>query len=305
MKALFALAFLASSSWAGVVMPVESGVAPVGPSGTGLPVLAPTGGSLGMPSLGSVPDLRGALPLLPAPVPGLVGPAMNFIGNAPEAAAVHPEAAAVQAAPAPATAQQGRPADRTPALPGKPSPGASALAISLNRHSDASTLENGLSASLLRGDGTPSNPLAQPEKAAGLGRSFFDQSNEKTQGTLAPESASDRPTAIVAATILQGGAFGPNYAGRARLAPRDAGAAFGTGHGPSQAVLSYVPEGETLHDAVAAAPPGAMTPGGASVKFFGAVAPNGELVASAGSAVAPFPSAPRPLALDLSRSGLI
>ncbi len=287
-------------------MPVENGVAPVGPSGTVMPVLAPAGGSVGMPSLGSVLDLRGALPLLPAPVPGLIGPAMNFVGNAPEAAAVQAEAAAAQIAPAPATAQQGRHADKTPALPGKPTPGSLALAISLNRHSAASTLENGQSAALKRGDASPSNPLTQPEKAAGLGRSFFDQSNEKAQATLAPESGSDRPTAIVAATILQGGAFGPNYAGKTRLAARDAGAVFGAGHGPSRAALAYAPEGETLHDAVAAMPgAGAVAAGGPSVKFFGAVAPNGDMSASAGSAVVPFPSAPRPLALDLSRSGLI
>lgn len=311
MNALFALALLASSSWAGVVMPVESGVAPAGPSATAVPVLAPAAGSLGAPSLGSAADLRGALPLLPAPVPGLAGPALNFVGNAPEAAAVHPEAGPARVAPAPATVRQGRAADQTPALPAKTSPGGGPfLAISLDRTSAVSAPGNGLSLSRGRGDEDSSNPLvessslehAQPEKAAGLGRSFFDQSNEKNRLALANAAAPEPPSPIAAAAILEGGAIGPVPGGTARLSPRNAQAAFGAGHGSSQYAFSYAPQGETLRDAVAAAP-GAAVSGGAAV-FFRSASPNGELPASK-TAVPALPSAPRPLALDLSRSGLI
>lgn len=313
MNAIFALALFVSPSWAGVVAPVENGVAPAGTSVGAVPVLSPTGGSLGMPSLGSAPDLRGSLPLLPAPVPGLVRPAMNFIGESQQAAAVNAEAGATQAAPATAKAQPGRAADRTPALPGKPSPGASSPAISLDRRSAAATLADGPSSSRTRADGAPENPLvdssalehSQPEKAAGIGRNFFDQSSDKARATLAPASASERPAPAVAATILEGGAFGPGYLAKTRLAPQDAGSAFGAGHGPSRTASPYAPEGETLHDAVASPLSGAMTPSGAVVKPYGAVAPNGDLAASAGSAALSFPGAPRQLALDLSRSGLV
>lgn len=298
-------------------MPVESGVAPAGPSATAVPVLAPSGGSLGTPSFGSAADLRGALPLLPAPVPGLLGPAHNFVGNAPEAAAAHPEGGAAQIAPAPATAHQGRTADKTPALPAKPSPGAPSTAISLDRKSAASTPGNGLSLSRAQGDETPLSPLAEPsaleharpEKAAGLGRHFFDQSNEKDRGALedgadARNGSSGRQSPLIAATIPEGGAFGPGYGGKAHLSPRSPGAAFGAGHAPSQADVSYAPEGETLRDAVASVP-GSAASGAGAISFFRSASPNGELSASAGAAALPVLGAPRPLSLDLSRSGLI
>ncbi len=284
-------------------MPVESGVAPAGPSMTAVPVLAPSGGSLGMPSLGSALDLRGSLPLLPAPVPGLIGRAVNFVGSTPEAAAVQPAAGASAVAPVrtPATARV-RASDKTPALPGKPSPGAPSPAIALDRNVGASALGNGLSD---QNSGSSALDSVQPEKAAGLGRSFFDQSDEKDRAELENKDASETHSPLVAATVLEGGAFGPGSAGTRRLSPRAAGSAFGAGHGPSQNVLSYAPEGETLRDAVASALPGALAPGGAAVRPYGAVAPNGDLPASAGSAALPVLGAPRPLALDLSRSGLI
>lgn len=284
-------------------MPVESGVAPAGPSMTAVPVLTPAGGSLGTPSLGSAPDLRGTLPLLPAPVPGLIGQAVHFVGNSPEAAAVQPAAGASAVAPvgSPATARV-RASDKTPALPAKPGPGAPSPAIALDRTAAASTLANGLSNP--SGESSALDSV-QPEKAAGLGRSFFDQSSEKERGALENKDASERHAPLVAATILEGGAFGPSYAGTAGLFPRAAAPVFGAGHGPSRSALPYAPEGELLHDAVGAVLPGAMAPGGAAVRPFGSIAPNGDLPASAGSAVLPVLGAPRPLALDLSRSGLI
>ncbi|MDD5303310.1 MAG: hypothetical protein PHS14_09395 [Elusimicrobia bacterium] len=313
MNALFALALLASSSWAGVVMPVESGVAPSGPSAPAVPVLAPAAGSLGAPSLGAAADLRGALPVLPAPVPGLAPPALNFVGSAQEAAAVHPEAAASVSARATATPRQGRAADQAPALPAKPSPGTSSPAIALDRASDASTPGKGLSLSRAPGDETPSNPLvdssslehARPEKAAGLGRRFFDQSDESRRGALEDGAASRSvsPKRPLADGTAEGSAEGgPGYGGTQRLAARNTETAFGAGHGPSRSAVSYAPEGETLHDAVASAP-GAFAAAGAA-RFYGSVAPNGDLAAlgAAGTAV---PAAPHPLALDLSRSGLI
>lgn len=286
-------------------MPVESGVAPVGPSVTGMPVLAPTGGSLGLPSVGAALDLRGGLPLLPAPVPGLVGPALNFIGNAPEAAAVKTEAAATQTAPTPAKAHS-RPADKTPALPAKPAPGASSPAIALDRKSAASLPENGLS--IMR-DESPALENVQPEKAAGHGRSFFDQSNENRRGVLenpAGSSVGGGAGRTGRPTLNAGDSGSSGTGGTNRLARRDAGAAgsaSGARRGLTPDVAAYAAEGETLHDAVAAAPGGVASAG--AVKYFGTVAPNGDLAASAGSALLPVLGAPRPLALDLSRSGLI
>lgn len=298
-------------------MPVESGVAPAGPSATDVPVPAPSGGSFGTPSFGFAADLRGALPLLPAPVPGLLGPALNFVGNAPEAAAAYPEAGAAQIAPAPEAARQGRAADKTPALPANPFPGAPSIAISLDRKSAAAAPGNGLSLSRSRADEASSNPLveptalehARPEKAAGLGRRFFDQGNEKDRGALEDGAdtrpgSSVRPSPIIAATIPEGGAFGLGYGAKDYLSPRHAGAAFGVGHGPSPIPVSYAPEGESLRDAVASVP-GYVAPGAGAVSFFRSASPNGKLSASAGAAVFPVLGAPRPLALDLSRSGLI
>lgn len=319
MNALFALALLASSSWAGVVMPVESGVAPARPSAPVVPVAPPGGASLGAPSLGSSGDLRGSLPLLPSPVPGLLGPARHFIGEtqAAAAASVRPEATAVRSAPAAETALRGRASDATPALPGKTSPGAPSTALTRERRAAASTLENGAWTSRAPGAETPAKPLvetsslehARPEKAAGLGRSFFDQSSETGRAALEDPSAGPGPGVVVAATMLEGGAFGPG----ARLRAAGAVSAFGAGHELKLSNPSYAPEGETLHDAVASAPGGAAAggPGGAAA-FYRSASPNGDLAKSAASA---FPAAaalprsilgaPRPLAIDLSGSGLI
>ena len=262
-------------------MPVESGVAPAGPSATAVPVLAPSGGSFGTPSFGSAADLRGALPLLPAPVPGLLGPALNFVGNAPEAAAAHPKGDTAQAAPAPATARQGRAADTTPALPTKPSPGAPSTAISVDRKSAASTPGNGLSLSRVRGDEAASNPLvepsalehARPGKAAGLGRRFFDQSNGKDRGALedgadAQAGSSGRRSPLIAATIPEGGAFGRGYGVKAHLSPRSAGAALGAGR---PANLRFVRGGDL---ATLSPPCRSATPGAGAISFFHSASPN-------------------------------
>ncbi len=316
MNALFALALLASSSWAGVVMPVESGVAPARPSAPVVPVASPGGASLGAPSLGSAGDLRGSLPLLPSPVPGLLGPARHFIGEtqAAAAASVRPEAAAVRPAPAAETALR-RPADKTPALPGKTSPGAPSQAFARDRLKASPALDAGASLSRER-DGEPSShPLvetsslehARPEKAAGLGRAFFDQSDDTGRAALEDPSAEAGPGDVVAATMLEGGAFGPG----ARLRAAGAGGTFGAGHELKLGNPSYAPEGETLHDAVASVPGGAAAGGpGGAVAFYRSASPNGDLSKAGGaapSAAAALPvlGFPRPLAIDLSGSGLI
>lgn len=319
MKALFALFLLASPSWAGVVMPVENGVAPAGPSAPAVPVAAPGGASLGAPSLGSGADLRGAIPLLPSPVPGLLGPVRHFVGQADAAAAasIRPEAAAARPAPGQAASVPGRAADRTPALPAKASPGAPALAISRDRKAAASTLDNGAVLSDSARGSTPSNPLAdasslehaRPEKAAGLGRAFFDQSDEDGRGALADPSASAGAAPSIAAAIPEGGLFSLGRGARGRLSPSNAEDAFGAGHGPSRDAVPYSPEGETLQDAVASVP-GAAAAGGASAVMFRSAAPNGRLPgapADAPAAAVPLPvlGAPRPLAIDLSPSGLV
>lgn len=320
MKALFALFLLASPSWAGVVMPVENGVAPAGPSAPAVPVAAPGGGALGAPSLGTGADLRGAIPLLPSPVPGLRGTVKHFIGQSDAAAAaasIRPEAAAVRPAPGQATALDGRDADRTPALPAKASPGSPSLAISRERAAAASTPDNGASLSDAARRAAPSNPLAdasslehaRPEKAAGLGRAFFDQSDEKGRGALEDPAASAGAAPAIAAAIPEGGLFSVGRGGRGRLSPANAEAAFGAGHGPSRDAVGFAPEGETLQDAVASVP-GAAAAGGASAVMFRSAAPNGRLPgapAEAAASAVPLPvlGAPRPLALDLSRSGLV
>lgn len=314
MNALFALALLASPLRAGVVVPVESAVAPAGPSAPVVPVAAPAGGLIGSPAFGGL-DLRGALPLLPSPVPGLVGPALNFVGSpAPEAAAVRPEAAAAPAAPTPApSAVRGRRAEQTPALPAQVSPGSPALAISRDRNSSASTPENGASRSRSSGEETPSTPLvetsslehARPEKAAGLGRKFFDQSSDKNRGEIADRA--DAPAAdgqdgkSVIASLGGHAGFGGGYGHGAVHNGLEASNAGGRGKGYSG--LFSAPEGETLHDALASVP-GAAAPRGA-VSFFRSASPNGNLSATAGAAGTAFLGVPRPLALDLSPSGLI
>ncbi|MCM2304945.1 MAG: hypothetical protein NDJ72_09600, partial [Elusimicrobia bacterium] len=318
MNALFALALLVSPVRAGVVMPVESGVAPAGPSAPAVPVAAPGGAGLGAPSLGSAADLRGSLPALPAPVPGLFSPVRHFVGEtaAAAAASVRPEAGAVRPAPGRDAAQPGRASDRTPALPGKVSPGSPSLALSPDRTPAAEAPGGRASLSGDRAVDAPESPLvetsslehARPEKAAGLGRSFFDQSDEKGRGVLEEPSFPADGGPAVAATVLSGGAFGPG----ARYGAPDAGAAFGAGHARTLSRPSYAPEGEALHDAVASVPAaaGAASGGRAAVVMFRSAAPNGELAgarAPASAAAVPLPvlGAPRPLALDLSPSGLI
>ncbi|MBI2384989.1 MAG: hypothetical protein HYV14_03135 [Elusimicrobia bacterium] len=317
MKALFALLLLVSPSWAGVVMPVESGVAPAGPSAPAVPVAAPGGGALGAPSLGSGAGLRGAIPLLPSPVPGLFGPVNHFVGQADAAAAVRPEAAAVRPASGQTTAVKGRAADRTPALPAKTSPGAPSLAISRDRDASASTLDGEASSSRASRGAADANPLAdasslehaRPEKAAGLGRAFFDQSDEKGRGALADPSAAAGDAPAIAAAIPEGGVFSFGRRAGSRLSPASAEAALGAGHAPNRNAVYFAPEGETLQDAVASVP-GAAAAGGASAVMFRSAAPNGRLPgasteASASAVPLPVLGAPRPLALELSPSGLV
>ncbi|MBI2787559.1 MAG: hypothetical protein HYX59_02650 [Elusimicrobia bacterium] len=319
MKALFALFLLASPSWAGVVMPVENGVSPAGPSAPAAPVSAPGGGALGSPSLGSGADLRGAIPLLPSPVPGLLGTVKHFVGQADAAAAasIRPETAAVRPASGRSTAAQGRASDQTPALPAKASPGSPSLAISRDRKAAASTPDDGAVLTEAARRAAPSSPLAdasslehaRPEKAAGLGRAFFDQSDEKGRGALEDPSSSAGAAPAIAAAIPEGGMFSVGRGARGRLSPASAEAAFGPGHGPSRNAVDFAPEGETLQDAVASVP-GAAAAGGASAVMFRSAAPNGRLPgapAEASASAVPLPvlGAPRPLAIDRSPSDLV
>lgn len=318
MNALLALALFASSSWASVVAPVEGRVATAGPSMTAIPTMAPAGGLSNMTPLGGMLDLRGGLPMLPSPVPGLVGPAaMNFVGEASQAAAAQAEAAP-SAASTPRTygqaqATRAHASEATPALPGKPSPGAAGLAIAVDRRNAASALGKGPAAPLLEGGVIG---RAQPEAAAGVGRTFFDQSADKRRGSLedAGDRSSQRPSLAGDARRAASPSAASREGARAtgRLSPRAANggasvsagyAALGSGHVPAPTPFAEDARGETLHDAVAGAPAAAVT-GGAAV-FYRSAAPNGELAVPAAAAVLPFPGAPRPLALDLSGSGLI
>lgn len=315
MSALFALFFFIAPARAGVVAPVESAVAPAGPSMNAVPVLAPAAGSLIAPSYGGA-DLRGAIPLLPSPVPGLIGsPALNFVGNAAESAVSHPEAAAPAAAPAQASPLPGRAGQVTPTLPGRPSPGASAPAISRDRRSAEAAPDGAASTSGGLARGTAAKPLldaaqiekARPEDAAGLGQRFFDQSADRNNGALASPSAG---TGKAAPSARAGGTQG--HTGTYAVGGGGADAAGGLAR--RNDLQAYSPEGETLRDAVASALPpgaGARAPmSGAAAQSFRSAAPNGVLTPGpaerlpvAGAVAAP--GAPSPLALDLSRSGLI
>lgn len=298
-------------------MPVESFVAPAGPSAPIVPIAPGASGvSLGSPAM---LDLRGGIPLLPSPVPGLFGPALGFVGGVPETAAVQPEAAAAAASPAtasPAAAAlgKGKAFDKTPALPAKASPGGFSIAVSRDRRAAGSVPDNetspaGSKTSQAAVEPEPSG-LARPEQAAGAGREFFDRSREKDRGSL-ESGAPGRAPALVAATMLDGGAFGPSLGRSFRPAAPDASAAFGSGHGAAGGAGGTAlgePSSEVLHDAVASAPGAAPAPAVAGL-IFGAASANGGLAASRGPASGPgwtsSPSAPRPLALDLSGSGLI
>lgn len=304
MNAIFALALLASPLRAGVVAPVESAVAPAGPTATAVPVLTPSvGGTVGLPSAGA--GLVGALPVLPAPVPGLLPSAHRFVGETHgEAAAIQSQAAQAVPGKAAPVARPARAADRTPALPAEPSPGAPRPAIALDGKPGSPALSNAPAGATLE---TEAIERAPAESAAGLGRAFFDQSSEKRRGTLdekqngsrredAGGSASATGEAGLAGDSSAGGFASGSAARRSRLKP--AGAAFAGADG-SMRTGSPADEArqETLHDAVAAVPGAA--PAGAAVMYRSA-APNGALLPGAPEAAVPAPGAPRQLSMDLS-----
>lgn len=310
MNAIFALALLASSSWAGVVTPVESGAVPAGPSIGGLPALTPSiGGALVQPAPGGG-GLVGSLPVLPSPVPGLMPAALRFVGES-DASAFRPEAAAAKAEPArPApVARPARAADATPALPGKTSGGTSRPAVALDRKAAGETVLSGPSRATAE---TAAIEHARPEDASSVGRGFFDQSGEKRPGSLAErEPRRERPAqAGPSAGALPPAGESPLSA-RASVASASRGALAGAagavaltapGRASAPGSLTVDAREETLRDAVASMPGAASA--GAAVRF-GASAPNGELAASAAAPMLPGPGAPRPLALDLSGAGLI
>ncbi len=315
MSALLALFLFAAPVRAGVVMPVENGVAPGGPSVTGVPVLTPSGGGFITPSFGGI-DLRGGLPLLPSPVPGLLGAPLHFVGDAQEAAAIHGVPGVEHIETTPAKIQPGRAFDKTPAIPGKIISGGTTLAISRDRKSSAAASDRGSSAANLNSGEAAKQPFvdpaqvqnARPEKTAELGRVFFDGGDKKERGTVADvESSAPGATSEL---LSSPGTDGP--ANNGGLSLGNTGAAFGGGHDLGKNAYSYAPEGEALHDAVASPGfiPGAPAQGGSVSAYFGATSPNGDPSVTAtpglhGSAVLSIPLAPRPLSLDLSGSGLI
>ena len=315
MSACFALLLFASSVQAGVVMPVETGVAPAGPSAAMVPVMTPGTGSLGSPSQGASTDLRGTIPLLPAPAPGLSRPAVYFIGNTPAATAVQTEPASAPAAQSSEGRREG--GERAPSVPAKPLSGTPTHAVALDKKSGSSRVDNDLSLSRERDHEAAVNPLTQssslehavPEKASDLGRRFFDQSSDNDRGALADSGAQTRPAPAIAATILEGGAFGPGFAGTGSLARRDSAAVIGSGHARAPSVLEYESQSEVLHDAVASVPSGALAPrGGAAAPVYRFATGHQNLPVSGGASAGGYrqlPSAPLSLSLDRSHSGLI
>lgn len=313
MNALFALALLVSPSRAGVVTAVEAVVAPAGPSVGGIPVLSPVSGSLGAPALGAVNDLRGTLPLLPSPVPGLFGPVHSFVGEKTQAAAIRPETSAIPTSPVPEPLARGRATDAVPALPAKPSHGAPGMALSRDRKSAASLPEGRVSGPGSRGlAASPALERARPEAAAGLGRNFFDQSDESGRGALEDPSISDRPSSLGSATDLIAARPGVGVRTGGLLTVPDAWSAMGSGHGSARIERISAGEGDVLRDAVASVP-GGVAGGNAlagNAAFFRSASPNGALT-RAGAAAPPSPAAmpvlgaPRPIAIESSPSGLI
>ncbi len=296
---------MASPLRAGVVMPVESGVvSPAGPSVTGLPVLGPSQGSLGAPSWGGI-DLRGALPMLPSPVPGLAGPAMNFIGNtpAPEAAAVTPQTGSAPSSPATSHTGVQRRAEQTPALPAKTAPGSSTLAISRDRKRAASLADGAPSLTGKLADADAVSPRVD------AGRKFFDRGSDHA-GDI--DESSDRDEAPArngsgaGAEQAGAGSSGGAFAGGATILSGGGSLKSFTGGGKMHGNGSSISEGETLHDAVASVPGAGVNPAaGGKVSFFHSAAPNGALGASGGSQASGAFGMPKPLALDLSATGLI
>ena len=261
------------------------------------------GGSLVAPSFGSGFDLRGALPFLPSPALGLV----PLNGGAPEAAAALPEGVAARVNPSPATALTSGAVDKTPSLPGKPGGGAALPALSRDRAAADSAPENGRPLSGVPGEKSSGRPFADPavskgshpEKTAGIGRRFFDQSADRDRGVLA-DAAQDRSLSG-AATMPIGAPSGLGQGSVGRLSP-NAGTGFGVGLVAGRGRVSgSSTRGETFRDAVAS--PGGAGPNGDRAFWRGGLLNNAAgLAASAGApAIAVVPS----LALDLSQSGLI
>ena len=303
MSLLFALALFISPSQAGVVIPVESGVAPAGSASPIVPVSGSVGQALPGSSLGALFDLRGAFPLLPSPVPGLVGPALNFVGENQAAAVAPSQNPAKPVSPAPARAHDARTADRSSILPAKPVPGSSTRAIARDRDVALSIPDNAASRPLVE---TSAIGRAHPETAAGAGRRFFDQGRDSGRGALEGPSSGRHSDANVA--LGRDGALLEPVGGAdaATGFVRDAEGVVRRGTRGVVLDRSSSLEGEILHDAVGAPPSPGASRGAAS--FFRSASPNGERIASgpgAGAAVLLQPAPPRPLALDLSRSGLI
>lgn len=313
MSLLFALALCVSPSRAGVVMPVENGVAPAGPSAPVVPVVpgnTMTGSSLGSVSL----DLRSAFPLLPAPVPGLGGPRLNFVGDQSAAASVQPQSSAASptaTTPTPARSRAVRAADQKPTLPGKTSSGASVPAVFRDRDS-AKTPEN--NSSVLLGRGADARPLVEtsslehalPESAAGAGRRFFDQGRDAGFGTLENPSSAGSRSEDVAGLGRPDASFGPGAT--SGLSRGFSGSGSPEGHAGRERLSSddaSGPGGEVLRDAVGAPPAPGAAAGAGAVSFFRSASPNGEALASVNGPASSPPGAPSPLALDLSRSGLV
>lgn len=254
--------------------------------------------------------------MLPAPVPGLAGPALGFVGEIRHDAAPAPARARTEspksAPSSPVALDAVKARSRVPAIPGEPNPGASAPAIVRDRDEAGSTTEDGASPTGRRAADESSNAAggaafgrAGAETAAGEGRRFFDQ------GSVLPGLLDDgAASAPRRERVPGGGDFGAGGHAPAETAAWSAGYAFRSGASASGSAARFsalapaaASGGEVLRDAVAA--PFVPAAAGARAVAFGAVAPNGELAPASAAAGLPGPSAPRPLALDLSGSGLV
>ncbi len=330
---ILALVLLAAPARAGVIAPVETVAAPVSPAGPIAPVGSQLGGSMiQAPTLGGSLDLRGGIPLLPSPAPGLVVPGLGlgFVGGeaafqSPEKAAAaaktQPQASAVESSPETPAPNGVAPSKKNPAIPGGVSPGSGFTPVGRERDSETGLSATDGAARLGAESESVSKPGAgsswfsgaKPEEAAGLGRRFFDRSQDSGRGVVVEISARRPETSLLAS--VGGGAPSALSAGWAKAAyvPADA---LG-GHG-----AAFSARGESLRDAVgsvapgpALAPAGALKPGtlaldGSAAQAGGKIlsAPSIETSAGFGSGAygaGSLPAAPRPLALDLSGSGLI
>ncbi|MBI3289634.1 MAG: hypothetical protein HYZ74_08975, partial [Elusimicrobia bacterium] len=293
----------AGPSRAANVVAVEAGASAAN-AAPAIPVVSLGGASVsaGLGSAASSLDLRGGIPYLPAPAPGLGGSGVvHFAPPAPKETAAEPVVGL----------------RRSPArMPADVSLGESLIAPRSRDRAGAARDLDLVDDARWAEELVPARPLIETshvkelaaEETVDPGRRFFDESSP-VDGFLdgAGFPAGDIPL------ISAGWTFGSRHERVPREVPD-----------PGEGYFGHAPERDVLRDAVAAVLPSAARPSALRATAGFRAAPNGvaptghgsrpilplprELASEPASATALpalAPSVPRPLALDLSGSGLI